>query len=132
MHKLLVAAIACVAATSAFAQEDARKMTREELLSFLPGTKVTHTASSGSLHRWNNEPDGTLVANTDNKKYGNALGTQSAASRGTWKVNDEGKYCIQIDWRRELEKWCAQILKSPDGIYYLNVVDAGHKIEFAK
>jgi hypothetical protein len=108
-------------------------MTREELLSFLPGTKTTHVvASSGSLRYWTNEPDGKFVASSSNKKYGSALGTQSAKASGTWRVSDEGEYCIDIDWKRLQEKWCAYVLKGPANTYYLNVADANHQIEFAK
>jgi hypothetical protein len=132
MSKLFLFALASAISVCAAAQDGATKMTREELLAFLPGTKVTHVAQSGSLRNWINEPDGKFVASTDNKKFGSALGTSTANSPGTWRVDDSGKYCIEIDWKRINEKWCSFILKSADGNYYLNVADDKHKIEFAK
>ena len=107
-------------------------MTREELLAFLPGAKVAHVSSAGSERHWTNGADGKFVASSTNKLYGNALGTNIATHEGTWSVNDAGKYCIDIDWKRVHEKWCSFILKSAGGAYYLNTVDAKHKIEFAK
>jgi len=130
MPKLLIAVLASVVATSVFAQDGNRKMTRDELSSFLPGTKVTHVSQNGSERRWTNEPDGTLIANSNNKQFGSATGTQMATQAGAWTINDDGKYCIDIDWKRVHEKWCANIIKSQDGGYYLNVVDDKHKIEF--
>ena len=98
-------------------------MTRAELQSFLPGTNVTHTNKGGSLRRWTNEADGTLVASTQQQgKYGSAYGTSSVSAPGTWIVDEKGKYCIQIDWKREEEKWCSSILKAGDS-YYLGSVD---------
>ena len=47
-------------------------------------------------------------------------------------INDADKYCIEIDWKRELEKWCATIVKGEDGTYYLGKVDPARKIEFTK
>ncbi|MBS1140727.1 MAG: hypothetical protein H6R13_2180 [Proteobacteria bacterium] len=130
MSKISIAVFACLVATNVLAQDGSRKMTRDELLSFLPGAKVTHISQAGSERRWTNKTDGTLIANSNNKLYGNAIGTQGATQAGTWMVNDEGKYCIDIDWKRVHEKWCANIIKSQDGAYYLNVVDDKHKIDF--
>lgn len=134
MSKLVVAVLASLITTSVVAQNNAVKMTKEELLSFLPGTKVTHVASSsGSLRNWTNEPDGKFVASTNNKKFGSAMGTTAgSAGQGSWKVNDEGKYCVDIAWKRVQESWCASVLKGADGVYYLGVADDSHKIEFAK
>jgi hypothetical protein len=132
MSKLAVAALGCFLAVNVIAQDGALKMTREELLSFLPGTKVTHVSEAGSERHWTNEPDGKFFATTNNKKFGSSLGTQGAAQAGTWKVNDEGKYCIDIDWKRVHEKWCAYVLKGQDDAYYLDGGGEKHKISFVK
>ena len=132
MSKLIVALLVSVVAANTFAQDGATKMTRDELLSFLPGAKVTHLSQAGSERHWTNKADGTLFANTNNKLYGNNIGTQTSSHAGIWAVNDEGKYCIDIDWKRVHEKWCANILKSQDGSYFLNTADDKHKIEFVK
>ncbi len=50
--------------------QDAERLTREQLLEFLPGTKVVHVAkSSGSTRSWTNEADGKLYASSDNRLY---------------------------------------------------------------
>ncbi len=114
---------------TATATDDATVLTRQELLDLLPGTQAEYLTKGGSLHRWKNEQDGTFVASTDNKKYGSALGTQSVTAAGTWRVDDRGKYCVSIEWKREPESWCARILRTADGAYYLNTVDPARKIE---
>ena len=97
--------------------------------SYQPGRH--HVNRFRSERRWTNEPDGTLVASSSNQKYGGAIPV-STSSPGKWYINDAGKYCIEIDWKRELEKWCASIVKATDGTLYLNSVESDRKIEFAK
>lgn len=129
--RMLLAVLLVSVLSGAVADESATKMSREELLAFLPETRVTHVSKTGSTRVWTNAKDGSLLASSDNKKYGSVMGTGAASSTGTWMVNDEGKYCVHIDWKRESEKWCASILKATDG-YYLNSVDPTRKIDFAK
>jgi hypothetical protein len=132
MSKLAFAVLGSVVALGALAQDGSGKMTREELFSFLPGTKVTHVTQAGSERHWTNEPDGSLYANSSNKQYGDPAGSRPAAQAGTWKISDEGKYCINIDWKSVSEKWCAFILKGEGNIYYLNKVGEKSKIIFAR
>ena len=127
----LIAAVAIVASFQAFADEAAIRVSGEQLRALVTGAKVHHVNSFGSERRWVNETNGTLVASTTNKKLGGAMSAPSSSS-GKWFINDADKYCIEIDWKRELEKWCSDILKSEDGTYYLNKVDPVRKIEFAK
>lgn len=135
MHQVIGVVGFVMLAANAVAQDAGTRMSREDLLAFLPGTKVSHVSpSTGSQRAWTNEPDGHFVASSDTKGYmGNALGTQHATARGTWSVNDQGKYCVEIDWPKvNAEKWCSSILKTADGGYYLGVVAPKSKIEFIK
>ncbi len=132
MSKLVLAVLGSIVSISALAQDVAVRMSREELLFLLPGAKVIHFSSAGSKRQWTNQPDGTLYATTDNKQFGSLSGIQTAGQAGTWKVSDEGKYCIDIDWKKVSEKWCANILRGEGDTYYLNKVDESRKIIFAK
>lgn len=132
MLKLAFAVLGSIVATSAMAQGSAVKMTRDELLSLLPGTKVTHINAGGSERHWTNEPDGTLYATSNNKMLGSGTGSAVYGHPGTWKVNEEGKYCFDVDWNTVSEKWCATILKGEGDTYYLGKVDEKRKIVFAK
>ncbi len=132
MYRHLIFLPAVLLCSAGFAQEEGTRLSRDELLAFLPNAEVTSYSRAGSVRRWKNEPDGKFVASTDNKKYGNPMGNSSATASGTWQVNDDGKYCIKIDWKREAEDWCAAIIKTADGSFYLNRVDPARKIEFKK
>lgn len=135
MQKLtrsLVLACCALSAPSLWADDEPVPMSREELLAFLPGTMVTHVNRSGSLRRWTNEADGKFIASTDGKKHGNVLGSGASSAPGTWRVSDEGRYCIQIDWKRDDEKWCSSIVKGPDGSFYLGKVEDAKRIEFKR
>ncbi len=132
MRRLLPIVFCVLPFTTAYAQEEGVKLSKEELQALLPNTEVMHVSKAGSVRRWKNEPDGAFVASTTNAKYGSVLGTQGGSARGTWRINDEGKYCVQIDWKREAEDWCAWLVKAADGSYYLNRVDPARKIELTK
>lgn len=112
--------------------DDGQRLSRDELATLLPGAEVTHVSRGGSLRKWTNGPDGKFVASSDNKKFGSVAGSSSATAPGTWRISDEGRYCVQIDWRREAENWCSYIVKAPDGAYYLGAVEDGRRIEFRR
>ena len=131
MRKIVWLLLAAVASFAAGAGEDGTRFSGEGLKALVTGATVDHVAKTGSQRRWVNNEDGTFMATSNNKKYGSAMGQQSSTRPGTWSINDEGKYCVEIDWKRELEKWCAFIVKGTDGGYYLNS-DPTRKIEFSK
>ena len=131
MRNNVLAAISLLVVLGARADEAGTKVTGEELRKLVTGANVTHVNKFGSLRRWTNEPDGSLLAWSSNQKHGSATAAPRSA-HGKWSINDEGKYCIEIDWKRDDEKWCAVIIKATDGNYYLSSVDPSRKIEFAK
>ena len=132
MRKIVWLVLAAVASFAAVADEAGTRLSGEELKTLVTGATVEHVAKTGSQRRWKNDEDGSFMATSNNKKSGNALGQHSTTSPGTWSIDSEGKYCVQIDWKREPEKWCAFIIKGSDGGYYLNSVDPSRKIEFNK
>ena len=131
MRAILVAMVSALATFGAVAQETGEKVTGEELRSLVTGAKVVHVNSNGSVRRWTNEPDGGLVASTTNEKYGSAM-SRTSSHPGKWSINGDGKFCLDIDWNREAEKWCAFIIKAADGGYYIGSVKPGRKIEFSR
>jgi|APMI01.1.fsa_nt_gi hypothetical protein len=131
MHRIIIAVASALILGGVQAQESGTKITGGELSALVTGANVTHVNRYGSVRRWTNEADGTLVASTSNQKHGSAM-SAARSGQGKWSINDGGKFCIEIDWKREDEKWCAFIVKATDGSYYLNSVDPARKIEFAK
>ena len=132
MRKIFWVLLPAVASFAAVADEAGTKLSGDELKTLVTGATVEQVTKSGNPRRWKNEPDGSLMASSYAIRSGRLMGQQSSASPGTWSINDEGKYCVRIDWRREEEKWCAYIVRAADGGYYLNSVDSGRKIEFSK
>jgi hypothetical protein len=127
----LIVGVAVVASFQAGADEAATKVTGDELRTLVTGAKVVHVNSSGSVRRWTNEPDGGLQASTTSTKYGSAM-SRGDSSPGKWSINSDGKFCLDIDWSREAEKWCAFIVKAADGDYHIGSVKPGSKIEFSR
>lgn len=116
--------------SSVLAEEAGLRLSKDELTALVTNTESSYLTRSGSLQRWRNDPSGKFVASTDNKKHGGAMGMRASSAPGSWRINDEGKYCVQIEWRRDTEDWCAFIVKGEDGSYYLTRVDPARKIEF--
>ena len=131
MRCLPLVLIATLSISAAWAEQAVTTMTRDELLTFLPNKHVKHVHKNGSLRRWVNEPNGEFIASSDNKQFGNVTGTRTGNAAGTWLVDNDGRYCVTINWKRVDEKWCASVLKGADGSYYLNQADDEHRIEFA-
>ena len=98
MRKIVWLLLPAVASFAAFADEAGTRLSGEELKTLVTGATVEHVAKTGSQRRWKNDEDGSFMATSNNKKYGNALGQHSTASPGTWSISSEGKYCVQIDW----------------------------------
>jgi hypothetical protein len=110
-------------------QTQGTKLSRDELQSFIPGTKVHHVIQSGSSRTWTNEPDGKFVASTDGKKY--SMTGEGSTGHGSWRISDDGKYCIEIDWKRDSEKWCSFVWRTEKG-YALGASGPKRPIEFSK
>ncbi|HNA81748.1 MAG TPA: DUF995 domain-containing protein [Thiobacillaceae bacterium] len=125
-----------VLAGSTQADEAGVRLTKEELATLLPGTKAVYVIKGGSTHAWTNETDGKFVASTDAKTISGVGMGGGYTARGTWSVSDDGKYCVNIEWRRYPENWCRAMYRTADGGYYLTDTDEPgapkRKIELSK
>jgi len=117
------------------ADEAGVKLSKEYLATFIPGTRVVYVIKGGSTHRWTNEFDGKFAASTDAKTI-NLIGAGSYTAPGNWHISDDGKYCVEINWKRYPESWCRFIFRRPDGGYYMTDTDDAnaerHNIELTK
>lgn len=111
-----------IASSLAWSVDAGVKLSKEELASVLPGTKAVYVIKAGSIHRWTNEPDGKFVASSDAKTVSMSSRVGGTA-RGTWRVSDDGKYCVNIDWKNVTENWCQFVFRASDGGYYLSGTD---------
>ena len=76
------------------ADEAGTRLSKEELASFLPGTKAVYVIKGGSTHIWTNAPEGKFVASTDAKTINSTGMGGGYSARGTWRTSDDGKYCV--------------------------------------
>jgi hypothetical protein len=121
----LVLAVSCT--HTAFAQDEmsmdelkaknAKKLSKEELEQLMPGATVHRWTEAGVELYWNNAPDGKFRANE------RVTGTMGAGRRhtggpGSWKISEDGRYCVDIDWDLHgNEKWCRDIYQVDSGYY---------------
>lgn len=93
-----------------------QQLSVDELRSLMPGAHVTNIINNGSTRKWINEPDGSLNATSDNKGNIGSGGrsVQVAHATGTWSVNDNGSFCVNLEWRAVTENWCRFMFKVGD------------------
>jgi len=116
---LLVAAFAVQADPmhlSDIKDANGQQLSVDDLRQLMPGAKVTSIWSNGSTRRWTNDTDGKLNATSDNRGNTGSGGRMNVTARGegTWSVNDNGAYCVNIEWRALTENWCRFIFKVGD------------------
>lgn len=112
----------------------ATQLDANELKRLTPAAKVVSRTPAGSTRRWENRTDGTLIASSDT--VGHSGGRSRAFhGRGTWRVTDDGRYCVSIEWNVRSEQWCRHIFKAGDKYYGVGkLIDSAraHELTFAK
>ena len=124
----LIAAALVIACGAAFAQKPAVlgdlpaervTLAKDELTQLLPGAKMRRYTVQGNAQAWSNDAGGSFVISSDNR------GTQgmNSTANGIWKISDDGRYCLTIEWKRNpTEDWCRLIVKA-GGSYYMSRSD---------
>jgi len=88
---------------------------------FAPGSIAQYMSVDGQLgwvKTWSIGQDGKLLmANR------NAPERWTYVSPGTWKVSDDGRYCVDIPWTPQAEKWCRPVYRLGDALYLGNPVN---------
>ena len=92
-----------------------KKLSKEEVTELMTGAKVSRVSDRGNTHLWSNDAGGSFLVSS-------AGGTgdfgRPVTARGKWKISDEGRYCVLIEWRGlPNEEWCRYILQTTDGYY---------------
>jgi hypothetical protein len=96
--------------------KNAVQLTAADLKELLPGAKVMHKTIDGSIRRWENNTDGTLVASSDASGAGGGRAYRITGS-GTWRIDDQGRFCVAIKWNVRSEDACRYVFKA-DGKYF--------------
>lgn len=111
------------------------QLSAEELQQLLPGADVVNYFQE-SVRRWNNKAGGKFVASSDLRRHVGLLGKSSTA-HGTWRIGEDGTYCVTLEWPKRSENWCRYIYKVGDKYYGVNSNAGGtaapaHPFEFSK
>jgi hypothetical protein len=123
MFRLIIVAVSFGACSLAAAQaltlsdikaKNAVQLSAEDLKQLMPGANVVHRTPAGTTRRWQNKTDGTLVASSDASATGRAY---RVSGSGTWRVADNGRFCVAIKWNVTAEDSCRYIFKA-DGKYF--------------
>jgi hypothetical protein len=106
----------------------------DELKQLMPNAKVVSYFSESSRH-WKNELNGKFVASSDVRRDPNRPG-KVANAQGTWRVDDNGTYCVTLEWPRRSESWCRYIFKVGEKYYGVKSITDGtvtaYEFEFSK
>jgi hypothetical protein len=86
------------------------KLSGADLNDLLPGAKVVSRTQAGSTRTWQNKLNGTLSASTDGRGFAGGKNNYATAE-GTWKVNENGRWCVSIKWPVSADDWCRVMYK---------------------
>ncbi|NPT44690.1 hypothetical protein GNZ12_25915 [Paraburkholderia sp. 1N] len=115
---MLIVAAALSLSTVIAVADDGQPLSRDELQQILPNSDVNIKFANGDNNRWTNAQDGTLVANWQNG-VGSGSKHFSALGHGTWKISDDGRYCVHIQWPKSVTDWCRTVARSGEDSYTL-------------
>lgn len=88
-------------------------LTKDELQALMTGANMSRVITSGSTHHWRNEPGGTFIISSDNR----ATSSWATTAQGTWRISDDGRYCLRIEWRSGLEDRCHFVIRTSGGYF---------------
>jgi hypothetical protein len=105
---------------AALKSKGAQLLTKDDLAALLPDARLTREFDRGDLHI-NTLKDGSINADFQGK----TRNTGQLKGTGSWKVSDDGKYCVEIRWNRAFEdvSGCRRMYKAGDD-YYATASDA--------
>jgi Protein of unknown function (DUF995) len=94
--------------------QGAQHVSKDDLAALLAGASLTRQVERGDIYI-NTQKDGTLNAYYQSKMRN----ARQLKGYGTWLVNDDGKYCLEIKWERGFEdvSGCRDMYKAGDDYY---------------
>ena len=131
----LVVGLFAAAVTSAAAQtstsdelhaQGAQALTKAQLEALVVGARVTVVSPSGAARSWDQGARGSFIASMRSANRA----SRTLHGKGTAKVDENGVYCVHIEWPQAVEAWCRRIY-SLDGSYYAVSDDAAQSPVFA-
>jgi hypothetical protein len=93
----------------------ARLISKDEGLVLFAGATVTGLTDSAIATNFHlkNAPDGTLSGQAEQAPQSDV---EAPKGYGTWKIADDGKYCIEAKWTHRVpdSRWCAAVYRLGD------------------
>ena len=86
-------------------------LSREDVAQLLQGATVDFTSARGNRLNWKNDLDGTMLASSVSSKG------RGTTTKGSWKIDEKGRFCVSIGWPSNLEEWCRYVVKDSDNYY---------------
>lgn len=94
-------------------------LSRAEVQALMNGATLSRVNDKGNTHRWINEPGGEMVVSSDNRSDGKA-----STARARWSVDERGRYCLQVQWKRgAAEDSCRHILRAGDRYFAVEALE---------
>jgi hypothetical protein len=89
-------------------------LSKDEVMALLSGARLTRQLERGELHI-NTLKDGSI--NADYQAI--SRNTGQLRGYGSWKINDDGKYCVEIKWNRAFDNvsGCRRMYKVREDYY---------------
>jgi len=113
----------------------AKQLSVAEVQETVPGAKVTSVSASGVTRRWANDADGKFIASGFDPTTTTPR-MRSFQGSGSWRIGENGKYCVTVEWPRATEQWCRVLFKLDDKYYAVKSADDenadAHELEFRK
>lgn len=92
------------------------QLSADDLKQLIPGAKVVSRTNAGSTRMWTNKPDGTFSASSDGRGSTGGRGYSSSAE-GTWRIDEQGRWCVKIQWTGAVDDWCRYMFKAGSKYY---------------
>ena len=108
---VVLSSLQCCLAQAQLAAEPATPLSQGDAARLLQGATVDFTSTRGNKLNWKNEADGTMLASSVGSKG------RSTRQKGTWKIDEKGRFCVSIDWPSNLEEWCRHVIKDGESYY---------------
>jgi len=115
----------CLASPAAMAQmvsldtlktKGAVKLSAQDLRGAAEGARVSYRAENRWTLQWKNEAGGKLSA-SGTPPAGSPPEERGRYAKGTWSIQDDGQYCVEIARPKAPEKWCRFIYKAGSKFY---------------
>ena len=107
--------LAQTTSSTTFASEGGRVLTRPELEKLLTGAQISLSDDAGGVQTWTHPSRGALLASL--KRAGSA---RPVNGQGTATIDQNGAYCVKIEWPQALESWCRRVLLLRGSYYTLS------------